>query len=153
MRSSSNEATKAHRASLANLQTLNETFQSIDGTIRNLRGLQKNPNNETMQAYEAARAAVTAAKVEAIEAKELADIENTKKGIGITKDIIAIIVERQYDAVMKILAALHEITVEEMEEKTPDETIEIVFEALNDKALMRFFPQLKPLVTKMQSDT
>ena len=84
---------------------------------------------------------------------ELSAEEASARGIEVIKEFIDMIVVRRYDGVVRILAAIYEISTEEVEKKTLAEIVAMLKETLADELIISFFPRLKPLAQKMQSDT
>lgn len=80
-----------------------------------------------------------------------AELEAT--GIAMVKEAIDMLLVRQYDGIVKILATINEIDPDVLEEKELGEIVDMIFEMLSDKMLFRFFPRLRRLVLVMQSDT
>ena len=77
--------------------------------------------------------------------------EAADKGIEVIKDIIDMLLIRQYDRIVKIIASLYEIKPNTLEEKTVAEITDMIFDTLSDETLMRFFPQLRLLTRKTPS--
>ena len=73
------------------------------------------------------------------------------KGIEVIKEIIDMLLIRQYDRIVKIIASLYEIKPNTLEEKTVAEITDMIFDTLSDETLMRFFPQLRLLMRKTPS--
>ena len=88
-----------------------------------------------------------------LDPKEATETQGTTKGIEIVKEYIDMLFMRQYDSIVKIIAALYGISPDEMEEKTLPEITEMIRETLSSKVLMSFFPRLRGLARKTQSDT
>ena len=88
------------------------------------------------------------------------DITETGKGAGaesagfdFIEEYVNVLLSKRYENILKILSAIYETESADLEEKTIEEIINMVVETLNDKVLLRFFPQLQPWVLKMQSGT
>jgi len=92
-------------------------------------------------------------KVNNLRAKpgEMSEEDAAVKGVEIIKEFIDMLLVRQYDGILRVLAALYEVTIEELEEKEVGEIVEMVIETLQDEALLRFFPRSRLLTRKMQS--
>ena len=74
-----------------------------------------------------------------------------EKGIEVMKEILDMLLVRQYDRIVKIIASLYEIKPAALEEKTVAEITDMIFDTLTDETLMRFFPQLRPLARRTPS--
>jgi len=70
------------------------------------------------------------------------------KSIDILKEMMDMLLVRQYNRIMKILAALHEIEIEELKEKSLGEVIEMIFDTLSDESFMRFFSAVRVIGAK-----
>jgi len=79
------------------------------------------------------------------------DGDTDGKGIEVIKEIIDMLLIRQYDRIVKIIASLYEIKPNTLEEKTVTEITDMIFDTLSDETLMRFFPQLRLLTRKTPS--
>ena len=77
--------------------------------------------------------------------------ESASKGIEIIKQFLDMLLVRRYEGIIKILAALYEISPKTLEEKELGQIIDMGLETLSDEALVRFFPQLGQLAQKMPS--
>ena len=77
--------------------------------------------------------------------------ESAEKGIEIIKEVIDMLLVRQYERIVKIMAALYEIKPTTLEDKTVAEITDMIFETLADETLMRFFPQLRLYKQRTQS--
>ena len=84
---------------------------------------------------------------------EISEEEAAIKGIEMAKDVIDMLVVRQYDGIVKILCALYETKRTDLESKELGEIVEMIEETLQDQMLMRFFPRLRLLKQKTQSAT
>lgn len=76
-----------------------------------------------------------------------------KQGLGVLKGIFDTVLHKQYDNVTKILAAVFETDLNAVESKTLEEVVEMLVSILQDPVLMRFFPQLRPLAKRLQSES
>ena len=85
-------------------------------------------------------------------ADEVTEEEAAGKEFEAIKDIIDMVLVRQYNRIIKIVASLYEIKPNALEEKTVAEITDMIFNTLADETLMRFFPQLRLLKQKMQLD-
>jgi hypothetical protein len=95
------------------------------------------------------------AKVNALRGKagEISEEEAAGRGIEIVKEFISMLLVRQYDGIVRVLAALYEMPPEELEERPMLEIMAMIYDTLTDEALMRFFPRLRLLARKTPSDT
>ena len=84
---------------------------------------------------------------------EISEEEAAIKGIEMAKDVLDMLVVRQYDGIVKILCALYETKRTDLESKELGEIVEMIEETLQDQMLMRFFPRLRLLKQKTQSAT
>jgi len=110
--------------------------------------LAKSPDDESLSV------AVADARVCAAEALELvaANVGNDKLAMF---DLVELFLQDEnYEKLLKVVAALYNTTPSVLdEEKGILEVVEMAIDALNNPILLRFFPQLRPLVQEMQSDT
>ena len=83
----------------------------------------------------------------------LPDEEAAAKGAEIIKEYRDMLLVRQYDGIVKILSALYEVDIEDIEEKEFGEVMNMIVNILLDEGLMRFFPQLRLWGRIMQSAT
>jgi len=72
-------------------------------------------------------------------------------GIEVIKQFLDMLLVRRYEGIIKILAALYEISPKALEEKELGQIVDMGLETLSDEALVRFFPQLGQLAHKMPS--
>jgi len=72
-------------------------------------------------------------------------------GIEVIKQFLDMLLVRRYEGIIKILAALYEISPKTLEEKELGQIVDMGLETLSDEALVRFFPQLGQLARKMPS--
>jgi len=72
----------------------------------------------------------------------LGEAEAATRGVEVVKELVDVLLVRQYDRIVKILGALHEVAPEELEEKPLEEVVDMVADTLSDEMLLRFFPQL-----------
>ena len=73
------------------------------------------------------------------------------RGIEVIKQFIDMLLVRRYEGIIKILAALYEISPKTLEEKELGQIVDMGLETLSDEALVRFFPQLGQLARKIPS--
>jgi len=78
--------------------------------------------------------------------------EAAKLGVKIIKEYINLFLTRQYESIVMVLAALYSVSIDEIEDKSLNEIIEMIEETLQDKLLLRFFPSLGRLSRKIPSD-
>ena len=74
-----------------------------------------------------------------------------EKGTEIIKEFLDMLLVRRYDGIVKMLSAIYEIPPKELEEKELGAIIDMAVETLSDEALVRFFPQLRPLARRTPS--
>ena len=86
-------------------------------------------------------------------AGELSPDEAAGRGITIIKEFIELLLVRQYDAILRVLAALFETSPSELEDLEFGVIVAMVDETLADEMLFRFFPRLRLLAPKTQSAT
>jgi len=87
-----------------------------------------------------------------VNAGDVSEDEAAAKGIEIIVEMVEILLDRQYDKILRILAALYETSPDELEEKEFGEIINMVEETLKDEVLMRFFPRFARLKRKTPLD-
>ena len=75
----------------------------------------------------------------------LSEAEAATRGVEIVKELVDVLLVRQYDRIVRILAALHEVEPEELEDKPLEDVVDMVADTLSDDMLLRFFPQLRLL--------
>ena len=82
---------------------------------------------------------------------DASDEEAFSRGIDVAKEVMDMLLVRQYDSIMKIIAALNEMKLKELKEKTVGEVTKMVFDALSDEVLMSFFPRSRLLARRTPS--
>ena len=82
---------------------------------------------------------------------EATEEETANRGIEVIKQFLDMLLVRRYEGIVKILAAIYEIPAKDLEEKELGQIVDMGIETLSDEALVRFFPQLRPLARKMPS--
>ena len=74
-------------------------------------------------------------------------------GATALKEIIHVLLVNRYDNILNVLAMLDDTTPERLEnEKSLFDIGDMIFDALSNERLMRFFPRLNQLTQKTQSD-
>jgi len=71
-----------------------------------------------------------------------------KTGFSMLKEFIDVLLVRQYDSIIKVIAVIYELDRDELEDKEMGELVDMVYETLSDEMLLRFFPRLRRLVPK-----
>jgi len=101
-----------------------------------------------------AKAQAEILKVEALEAVDAAETEALESGFKIIRESIDILLNKQYNGIVKIIATLYGTTPEKLEEeKSLFDLTDMVYETLANEKLMSFFPQLRRLNLRMESGT
>ena len=99
-------------------------------------------------------AAAKQLRLDAANAMSEAEAEASERGISMIKDIIDILLNKQYEGILKIIALLHGTTPEKLEEeKSIFDLVDMIFDTLSSEKLTRFFPQLRRLALVRQSGT
>ena|GEM_PF-1879426 len=80
--------------------------------------------------------------------ENISQAEATGRGIDMVKKIIDILLDKQYDRIIKILAAIYEIKGDELEEKSLGEVYDMITDTLSDRLFVNFFPRFRSLAQK-----
>ena len=81
-------------------------------------------------------------------ASDMSEEDAADAGVTVVKELLDMLLIRRYDGIIQILAALYEVTPDELEDRNLGEIMDMITETLSDEAPVRFFPQFGQLARK-----